>query len=84
VDQQSHFVVSLDCELMWGLRDHLSVAQYGENVRGVRQAIPALLDLFDRYGIRATWATVGFLFCETRDDLMASLPALRPGYLQGG
>ena len=83
MDQQSHFVVSLDFELMWGVRDHLSVAQYGENVRGVRQAIPALLDLFARYGIRATWATVGFLFCETRDDLMASLPALRPGYLQG-
>lgn len=79
-DNNSHFVVSLDFELMWGARDHLTVAQYGANVRGVREAIPRLLELFDRFGIRATWATVGFLFCENKDELMASLPVLRPSY----
>lgn len=78
--RSSHFVISLDFELMWGVRDHLSVAQYGTNIRGVREAIPRLLDLFDRFAIRATWATVGFLFCEDKDELMASLPRLRPGY----
>jgi peptidoglycan/xylan/chitin deacetylase (PgdA/CDA1 family) len=80
--QSSHFVISLDFELMWGVRDHLGVAEYGANVRGVREAIPRLLDLFERSGIRATWATVGFLFCETRDELIASLPILRPDYRQ--
>lgn len=80
MEQTAHFVISLDFELMWGVRDHLDVASYGTNVRGVRQAIPRLLDLFESSGIRATWATVGFLFCETRDELMASLPALRPNY----
>jgi len=78
--KNSHFVISLDFELMWGVRDHLSVAQYGANIRGVREGIPRLLELFDRFGIRATWATVGFLFCENKDELMASLPSLRPGY----
>lgn len=77
---QSHFVISLDFELMWGVRDQLSIAQYGANVLGVRNALPRILDLFDKFEIRATWATVGFLFCETRDDLIASLPQLRPAY----
>ena len=80
--RQSHLVISLDFELMWGVRDQLSIAQYGSNVRGVRKALPRILDLFERFGIRATWATVGFLFCETRDDLIASLPPLRPDYRQ--
>jgi peptidoglycan/xylan/chitin deacetylase (PgdA/CDA1 family) len=79
---QSHLVISLDFELMWGVRDHLNVAQYGANVRGVRNAVPRILDLFERFGVRATWATVGFLFCETREELMASLPSLRPTYRQ--
>jgi len=78
----SHLVISLDFELMWGVRDHLGIAQYGSNVLGVRNAVPRILDLFDRFGIRATWATVGFLFCENKDELMASLPPLRPTYRQ--
>jgi peptidoglycan/xylan/chitin deacetylase (PgdA/CDA1 family) len=78
--ENSHFVISLDFELMWGVRDHLSVAQYGANIRGVREAIPRMLELFDRFEIRATWATVGFLFFEDKDELMAGLPSLRPRY----
>src|SRR6185437_8811781 len=45
---QSHLVISLDFELMWGVRDHVSIAQYGANVRGVRNAVPRILDLFER------------------------------------
>jgi peptidoglycan/xylan/chitin deacetylase (PgdA/CDA1 family) len=77
---QSHLVISLDFELMWGVRDHASIATYGANVRGVRNALPRILDLFSKFEIRATWATVGFLFCETKDDMIANLPPLRPSY----
>ncbi len=80
--RQSHLVVSLDFERMWGVRDQLSIAQYGANIFGVRDALPRILELFEKFDIRATWATVGFLFCETRDELIASLPALRPAYRQ--
>ena len=55
-------IVSLDFELHWGVRDVKTVAQYRENLLGVRRAIPALLATFADYGIHATWATVGFLF----------------------
>jgi len=74
------FVISLDFELHWGVRDHRTVADYRENLLGVRRAVPALLALFSEYGIRATWATVGFLFFESKDELMAALPKERPTY----
>jgi hypothetical protein len=73
-------VVSLDFELHWGLRDVLRVEQYRENLLGVRRAIPAMLDLFAEFGIRATWATVGFLFFESLDDLLAASPGTLPCY----
>jgi hypothetical protein len=66
-----NFVISLDFELMWGVRDHATRDSYGPNVLGGREAIPPMLDLFQRRGIRATWATVGALLCESKDELCA-------------
>jgi hypothetical protein len=77
-------VISLDFELMWGVRDRLGVSAYGRNILGVRAAIPAMLDLFAERGIACTWATVGFLFCADKDELMGSLPAVLPAYRQPG
>lgn len=42
--------------------------------------IPKILTLFEKYGIHATWAVVGFLFYEDLDDLSQALPRLRPVY----
>jgi hypothetical protein len=66
-----NFVISLDYELMWGVRDHATRDTYGPNVLGGREAIPAMLDLFEQRGIRATWAIVGALLCESKDELVA-------------
>ena len=74
------FVISLDFELMWGVRDQVTIAQYGPNVLGVRQAIPSLLELFGRKQIACTWATVGLLFFDHKDDLEIALPKVRPQY----
>ena len=81
-DRPGEFVISLDFELLWGVRDHATRASYGANVLGARLAIPKMLDRFARHGIRATWATVGMLFAATRDELLAALPPaeLRPRY----
>lgn len=73
-------VLSLDFELHWGVRDHTSVDAYRNNLLGVRTAIPAMLELFERRGIAATWATVGFLFAETKQELERSCPSLLPSY----
>ncbi len=74
------FIISLDFELLWGVRDKRSIDSYGANVLGVRKVIPALLDLFDRYGIHATFATVGFLFARSKDELLSYQPDELPKY----
>lgn len=73
-------VVSLDFELMWGVRDHRTVSEYGDAVLGVRQALPGLLRLFDRYGVKATWATVGLLFARNRKEMLGYYPDVQPEY----
>lgn len=74
------FIISLDFELFWGVRDVTTLDRYGAHLRGVREAIPAMLRLFSERGIRATWATVGFLFFGSKADLLAGLPEIRPRY----
>ena len=76
------FIISLDFELLWGGRDHVDHASYGANIMGGREAIPRILELFDTHSIAATWATVGFAMCGSRDELMESLPPrdLWPSY----
>ncbi len=73
-------VISLDFELMWGVRDLQTKASYGSNILGVRQAVPAMLALFAEFGLHVTWATVGLLFFGERAELLAGLPARRPAY----
>jgi hypothetical protein len=74
------FVLSLDFELLRGVRDKRTIADYGANILGVRRAIPAMLDMFTARQIRCTWATVGFLFCADKDELLASFPRALPHY----
>lgn len=74
------FVVSLDFELHWGIRDQSPVEPLRERLLGVRAAIPAILALFRARGIRATWATVGMLLARDRDELVGAAPKLRARY----
>jgi peptidoglycan/xylan/chitin deacetylase (PgdA/CDA1 family) len=64
-------IVSLDFELLWGIRDLYPAdgGSYRENILGARAAIPRMLALFEEFDVAVTWATVGFLFAETRADL---------------
>ena len=73
-------VVSLDFELYWGMRHLPWVKDYIPNLVGARAAIPAILELFNEYGIHATWATVGFLFFERTSQLLKVAPTRRPHY----
>jgi peptidoglycan/xylan/chitin deacetylase (PgdA/CDA1 family) len=75
-------VISLDFELHWGVRDKCAPdGPYRENLLGARKAIPLILDLFEEFGIAATWATVGFLFAESRREREEFSPAIRPQYV---
>ena len=79
-EKKGVLIISLDFELYWGVRDRLALEAYKENLLGARTVIPRLLELFAEYEISTTWATVGFLFFETRDELVQALPANRPRY----
>lgn len=75
------FVISLDFELHWGVRDHTSVDAYRANLLGVRTAVPALLARFRQRELHATWATVGILFARSRAEALGHAPRLRPRYV---
>lgn len=75
------FVISLDFELLWGVRDKKNISTYGENIKGVHQVIPNLLNIFRKYKIEATFSTVGFLFFETKEQLVQNIPTNKPNYI---
>ncbi|MEW9920330.1 polysaccharide deacetylase family protein [Marimonas sp. MJW-29] len=58
----------------------MSTKSYGDAVLGGREAIPEMLKLFSRYGVRATWATVGLLFARTRKEMLGYIPDVLPQY----
>ncbi len=77
---KGHFVISLDFEIYWGVRDIITISQYQDNLLGVRKAIPAMLALFSKFNINVTFATVGLLFFNDKKELLAGLPNEIPNY----
>ena len=74
------FVISLDYELMWGVRDSQTKESYGQNILGVKPAINEMLKIFMCYNINATFAIVGLLFHETKDEIFNNIPNVIPNY----
>lgn len=79
-EQRGAFVLSLDFELLWGVRDHKTIDSYGRNILGGRDAIPLILGRLHDNQMACTWATVGCVFAASRDELMSFLPASPPTY----
>lgn len=76
----SALVISLDFELFWGVTDTKSIDNYGANVEGVWQAVPAMLELFKQYDVHVTWATVGMLMCKDYQQWCDLQPTHMPTY----
>lgn len=77
-------VISLDFEMMWGCHDWTTPEEYGEsNVSNVREVIAKLLQIFEKYGIHATFATVGRIFHKDLQDAIKHNPKLLPSYNDG-
>jgi hypothetical protein len=80
-DRPGALVISLDFELHWGMRDHAARGDDAyRRLPEARRAVGDMLTLFGARHIRATWATVGFLFASNRRELEAHAPILRPAY----
>lgn len=70
----STLIVSLDFELFWGVCSSRTLESYQKNILGAREAIPQLLELFEKHNIHATWATVGFMFADAFNELKRYFP----------
>lgn len=74
------FVISLDFELYWGVRDKRTIEGYAQNLKGVHTVLPKLITLFNQHKTEVTFSTVGFLFCKDKEELMIALPQKKPLY----
>jgi len=81
-DLPGAFVVSLDFELHWGMRDVAEPAEASAVLIESRSVVRELVALFEERQIRATWATVGMLFASSLVQLEPFLPLSRPHYLR--
>ena len=73
-------VISLDFELLWGVFDKVNFEEkklYFQNTRGL---IPEILQLFEKFEISCTWATVGMLFNQNWDEWNSNIPEVLPHY----
>ncbi|WP_194977161.1 polysaccharide deacetylase family protein [Aquiflexum lacus] len=74
------FTISLDFELHWGRFDKYALKDNLSYYAETKKVVPYILELFEKYGIEATWATVGSLMAENLEEWEQYSPALKPGY----
>ena len=79
--QSGLFVISLDFELMWGMKDVATPEGYGmSHVARVPHVINRLLELFANYQVHATFGTVGLIMLQGVEDALQRWPASLPTY----
>lgn len=74
------FIISLDFELHWGGAEKWDLTKMKTYFLDARNSIPTVLNLFEENEIKATWATVGFLFAKDKKQLLQFSPRLKPAY----
>lgn len=72
--------ISLDFELHWGRFDKYPVFGYERYYAQTREVIPRILDLFEKSNVQATWATVGSLMADNREEWEHYSPNMLPSY----
>lgn len=74
------FIISLDFELHWGSVEKWDLNNMKTYFLNTRESIPKVLSLFEANKIKATWATVGYLFAKDKKQLISFLPETKPTY----
>lgn len=64
-------IISLDLELFWGVNDSKKFSEYEENIREVPKVVSQLLEVFRKYNIKASFATVGSLLFNDEEELLS-------------
>ena len=81
MEKNGKFVISLDFELLWGMRDKKTSKTYRQNILSVWEVLPKIIEAFEKHNVRGTFATVGFLFASNKEELIKFCPANKPKYL---
>lgn len=77
----ARLLLSLDFELHWGVFDHVPLDEKGRRYfLATRALVPEVLRLFEQEKIHCTWATVGMLFANSREQVMQFFPDKKPVY----
>lgn len=76
-----HFVISLDFELYWGVRDMYPISYYRKQMSGEKELIPRLLKMLEEHCIHATWAIVGLMFFDSMEEMLNGIPEIHPDYI---
>ncbi len=63
-NKQAGLIISADLEMAWAFRYSKRNFSPNKMAAQTRENMPILLELFDRFNIPITWATVGHLFLE--------------------
>ncbi|SNS22920.1 Polysaccharide deacetylase [Belliella buryatensis] len=75
------FIISLDFELHWGRFDKYKLQDFQKYyLNTIKYVVPRLLERFDHYNIRASWATVGMLLAENEEEWTQFAPTIKPNY----
>ena len=81
--QKGTLVISLDYELMWGCCEWSTPETYGRsNVAQVPEVIKRMVKLFHKYGVHATFATVGMIMLKDKKEAINMAPDKKPSYLR--
>lgn len=78
---QGIFTISLDFELHWGSFDKRDRQAREACYKNTLQVVPKMLELFARYDVHVTWATVGSLFAENQQEWETLAPSIEPDYV---
>lgn len=74
-------ILSLDYELMWGCLEWSTLEAYGKtHVARVPAVIERILELLEKYEVKATFATVGMIMLADKQEALNNLPELVPSY----
>ena len=72
--------ISMDVEHFWGVHDSQKIQRFGPAILAGKQAAKEMLELLKAYEIHGTWAVVGFLFADNKEEILKYLPVQLPQY----
>jgi len=79
---QGIFTISLDFELHWGVLDKRDRQAREACYKNTLRAVPQMLELFTKYDVHVTWATVGSLFADNEQEWKTWLPSVEPNFAE--